>query len=212
MTRWPALAWLAVLLGCAPRVAPLTGAPAPADIPSTALPAGSRRVLFQWTLEDRDFTARGEGAARIAAPDSARLDFFLAGGYASGAAVLLGDRLELPPGADELVRRLIPPAPLLWATLGRVALPVTQDTIVRVDGDSLRADIGSPAAWRLTFIRDTLRRVERIHDGRIVEWVTRDLGSRVRYRHEPSRRQLDLHITRIDDVPVGFRPDIWKLP
>ena len=87
-----------------------------------------------------------------------------------------------------------------------------RDTVVRVDGDSLRADIGTPSAWRLTFVRDTLRRIERVESGRIVEWVDRFANDRVRYRHEASRRQLDLYITRVDDVASAFDPDIWHLP
>ena len=47
---------------------------------------------------------RGDGAARIAAPDSARLDFFLAGGFGGGAAVL-DRRLAAHAGLGDLVRR-----------------------------------------------------------------------------------------------------------
>lgn len=167
-------------------------------------------------MEDPDLVARGEGAARIAPPDSARLDFFLAGGLGSGAAVLIDDELRLPSRADDMGRRLVPPPPLLWATLGRLALPPLRDTVARVDSDTLRADIGLPVAWRVTFVRDTLRKVERVDGGRVVEWVERWSGSggaeeRVRYRHEVSRRRLDLFITRSDEVSA-FDPAIWDLP
>jgi hypothetical protein len=201
------------LPGCAPRLRPLPGVPAPATLPRTTLPPGHRRIVFQWQLDDPDLTARGDGAARIAAPDSARLDFFLAGGSASGAAVLIDGQLRLPSRAEDLSRRLVPPPPLLWATLGRVAIPPARDTVVRVDADTLRADIGAPVAWRLTFVRDTLRKVERVDGGRVVEWVERsgEGGGRLRYRHEVSHRQLDLHITRSDDVSA-FDPAIWELP
>ena len=197
---------------CAPRLQPLGGALAPAVLPAASLEPGHKRVVFRWALDDRDFSARGEGAARISSPDSARLDFFVGGGLASGAAVLIGGELRLPTRADELTRRLVPPAPLLWGALGRLAIPVTRDTVVHVDGDSLRADIGTPREWRLTFVRDTLRRIERVEDGRIVEWVQRVADDRVRYRHEKNRRQLELYITRVDDVAEAFDPDIWTLP
>jgi len=108
-------------------------------------------------------------------------------------------------------RRLVPPAPLLWGALGKVAVPPARDTVVRVDGDTLRADIAVPVAWRLTFVRDTLRRLERVDGGRILEWVERYPDARVRYRHETSRRQLDLTITRSDDASA-FDPAIWDLP
>lgn len=207
-----ALAWTAALCGCAPRLAPLDGTLAPGvRMPRAEIPSGYWRVVFRWEMEDPDMAARGEGAARIAGPDSARLDFFLGGGLASGAAVLIGDELRVPSRADDVSRRLVPPPPMLWASLGRLALPVTRDTVVRVDGDTLRADIGVPTAWRVTFVRDTLRRIEHVKEGRVVEWVQRDADGRLRYRHEGSRRQLDLFVTRTDQVSA-FDSDIWHLP
>ena len=202
----------ATAIACAPRLGPLPGVPAPSTtLPSARLPSQHRRIVFQWQLDDPDLTARGEGAARVAPPDTARLDFFLAGGAASGAAVLIGDQLRLPSRAEDISRKLVPPAPLLWAALGRLAIPASRDTVVRVDADTLRADIGIPIAWRLTFVHDTLRKVERIDGGRVVEWVQRFADGRLRYRHEVNRRQLDLHITRTDDVSA-FDPAIWDLP
>lgn len=174
------------------------------------LPQGHRRVVFRWEFQDPDLSARGEGAARIAPPDSARLDFFLGGGVGSGAAVLIGDRMHLPDRADDISRRLVPPPPLLWAALGRLAVPALEDTAARVDADTLRADIGSPVAWRITFVRDTLRKAERVDGGRVLEWVERSGDGRVRYRHEAGRRQLDLTITRTDEVSA-FDPAIWPL-
>lgn len=201
--------------GCAPRLTPLEGAPAPTVLPRVELPAGHQRVVFRWSLDDPDMSARGEGAARTAAPDSARLDFFLAGGVGSGGAVLIGTELRLPPRGDELARRVVPPMPLLWASLGRVVVPPAADTVARVDGDTLRADIGQPTAWRVTFVRGTLQRVERVADGRIVEWVERsgDAGggwpTRMRYRNELSRRQLDLTVTAAGHASA-FDPSIWN--
>jgi len=200
-----------VFVGCAPRLRPLPGVPAPTMLPRAELPPGHRRLVFSWELEDPDLAARGEGAARMAPPDSARLDFFLAGGMASGASVLIGGELRLPPRSDELARRLVPPPPLLWAALGRVAVPALRDTAARVDGDTLRADIGQPVAWRLTFVRDTLRRLERVDGGRVVEWVDRSVNGRIRYRQEVNRRRLDLVITRSDTLSA-LDPAIWIFP
>ena len=165
-------------------------------------------MVFQWQLDDVELSTRGEGAARIAGPDSVRLDFFLAGGLGGGAAVLVGDELRLPPRGDELARKLVPPPPLLWAVLGRMAVPPQRDTVVRVDGDTLRADIGNPVVWRLTFVRDSLRRLERVENGRVIESVDRTIDGRIRYRHQTSRRQLDLVTTRSEDVRA-FDPAIW---
>jgi hypothetical protein len=204
-----ALPVLLVLGACAPRLSPLTGVATPAEkLPRASAPSGHTKVVFNWEYQDREMNGRGEGVARIAAPDSARLDFFLAGGFGGGAAVLVGDSLAVPGGVD-LVRRLVPPTTLLWATLGRVALPNLPDTVIRVEGPTLRADIGTPVAWRLTFRADTLVRAERVEGGRVAEWVERTDASTVRYRNEGARRSLSLTITRTDKVP-DFDASIWR--
>lgn len=201
------LAALAVV-GCVPRLAPLSGAPAPVSaIPRAEVPKGHHQIVFNWELTDLDLATRGEGAARIASPDSARLDFFL-GGSLGGAAVLIGDSLTVPGGPD-MVRRLVPPPILLWVALGRAALPALPDTVVRLDGPVLRADVGRPVAWRFTFRGDTLTRADRVDRGKVVEWVERVDSTHVRYRNEGSRRSLQLSITRRAEVPE-FDASIWR--
>lgn len=201
---------IASLAACRPRLAPLTGAEAPADrLPRTTIAPGHHQIVFTWEYEDREMTGRGEGVARVAAPDSARLDFYLSGGFGGGAALLIGDTLRTPPGVGDLVRRLVPPPPLLWAAVGRVALPNLPDTVIRVDGTTLRADIGRPVAWRLSFQGDTLVRAERVDGGRVAESIERSDPTHVRYRDEGARRTLQLTITRIQDVPE-FDASIWR--
>jgi hypothetical protein len=177
-------------------------------LPSPPRPTGHRRVVFQWELKEQDLTARGDGVARIAYPDSMRLDFFLGGGHGSGAAVLVGDSLAVP--GPDMTRRLVPPRALLWAALGQLAIPAERDTVVRVDGSTLRADIGSPVHWRVTFNGDSLARLERIDGGRLREWVERGAGQRIQYRHESSGRTLLLVIQR-SDVVTPFDSSIWRL-
>src|SRR5687767_16031923 len=82
---------LVVLLAaasCGPKVDPLSGTVAPARLPRTELPPINQRIRFTWTYEDHDLRGRGDGIARIAPPDSVRLDLFLAGGNAGGRSVL----------------------------------------------------------------------------------------------------------------------------
>lgn len=201
---------LGVIVGCAPpRVAALPGALAPvAQLPRGSLPDGRRKVVFQWELRDGDISARGDGVARIASPDSIRLDFFLAGGFGSGAAVMIGDSLVVP--GPDMARKLVPPRALLWAALGRFDVPAERDTVVRVDGPLLRADIGVPAHWRATFRGDSLTRLERIDGGRLQEWVARSADQKVQYRNEAARRSLTLVIQRSDAI-ASFDPSIWIL-
>jgi len=212
VSRFASAALLLASIGIAcrpPRVAALPGDIAPSrQLPTGELPRGYRKIVFDWELKDGEMTARGEGVARVASPDSVRMDFFLGGGLGSGAAVLIGDSLQVP--GPDMIRKLIPPRPLLWAALGRVDLPAERDTTMRVDGPLLRADIGSPAHWRITFRGDTLARLERVGDGRLLEWVDRSADQRVQYRSEETRRSLSLKIQRSDAVQ-GFDPSIWHL-
>jgi len=191
---------------CAPRAGALSGAPAPARFPSTELPGGRQRIVFRWEYVDQALAAKGEGVARIAAPDSVRLDFFLDGGLGGGYAVVIGDSISTPGGDD--VRRYLPPVPLLWASLGRLAVPALPDTVAKVDGGALRADIGRNPSWRVTFAADRLTRLERIVNGRRLEWVGRN-GAEVRYQNERSSRSLTLRISSTDEAPP-FDPTIWR--
>lgn len=197
-------------VSCAPpRVHPLEGTPAPArQLPRGELPSGYRKITFKWELRDGDMTARGDGVARIASPDSVRLDFFLGGGFGGGAAILIGDSLRVP--GPDMARKLVPPRALLWAALGRFDIPAERDTIVRVDGAVVRADIGAPMHWRVAFRGDTLARLERVDAGRLQEWVERTADQRVEYRNEAARRTLSLVIQSSDAV-APFDPSIWRL-
>ena len=198
-------------VACTPKLPPLVGTSAPEPLPPATLGRDRQHVIFRWELQDVDLIARGEGAARIAPPDSVRMDFFLGGGVGGGAALLIGDELRLQEQQSDIIRRVIPSSPLLWSTLGRLAVPAFRDTVARRQGDTLRADFGQPVVWRVTFVRDTLRRLERVEEGRVLEWVERSPQSgRVRYRHEANRRQLDLQITTSFQV-TAFDPKIWVL-
>jgi hypothetical protein len=196
------------LAACAPKLRPLPGDIAPQNLPHRELPSGHHQVQFEWEFADPEMAGRGDGVARVSAPDSVRLDFFLAGGFGAGAAVLIRDSLEIP--GPDFVRRFIPPPTLLWAAMGRTVMPVTADTAIRREGELLRADLGRPVRWRVTFRRDSLIRLEHIEGGRVVEWVDRGADNRVEYRQESARRSLKLHITHVDEVGA-FDASIWHI-
>ena len=195
-------------IACAPVAAPLKGVLAPdRSLPSLALPAGHRQIVFKWDYEEGEIAARGDGSVRIAAPDSARLDFFLGGGLGAGAAILVGDSLRTPHA--ELARRYIPPAPMMWAALGRLAIPALRDTVVRIDGDLLRADIGRPVQWRVAIRGDRLVGLVHISGGKIIETVTRAANGVIAYEAPGARRRLRLTILR--EQPGSFDAAIWSL-
>jgi len=192
-------------------------------LPIAELSKSPQQLRFAWTYKDETFEANGEGVVRHAAPARARLDFFLRNGMAGGYAILVDDSLMVP-GID-LVRRFLPPVPLLWATLGRLALPPSPDTVARMVGDTLRADLGSlrgrdasvadGRAWRVSFGGRTLGRVERIEGGRVIEWITRrrnEAGQlELTYVHEQAKRRLGLTVTDTTLVE-GFDDAIFRRP
>ncbi len=191
---------LLALAACAPRMAPLTGAPAPNRVlPSIQLAGGHRRVVFRWDYEENSLLTHGEGAMRTAAPDTARVDLFLAGGVAAGHAVLIGNSFR-GPNRDQ-VQRVLPPPAMMWAALGRLAIPALPDTVITEDGETLYAEIGRPVMWRVTIKGRRLMQVARLNGGRIAEVVTRDDGGRLLYE-VPGRRKLWLGIIRDEEVPA----------
>jgi hypothetical protein len=202
------LSALVVAMACAPAAAPLKGVLAPdRSLPALTLPPGHRHVVFKWEYEEGEVAARGDGSVRIAPPDSARLDFFLGGGLGAGAAILIGDSLRAPNA--ELARRYIPPSPMMWAALGRLAIPALRDTVVRMDGDLLRADVGRPAQWRVAIRGDTLVGLEHISDGKIVESLSRGANGVLTYEAPGARRRLRLTVLR--EQPGSFNAAIWSL-
>lgn len=185
-------------VGCirAPHAPPLSGTPAKVTLPLTDLPAGHSSVTFRWTYSDPDMRMRGDGVARIAGPDSARIDFFLDGGLGGGRAILIGDRVRIP--GMNLMARFLPPPALLWATFGRLSVPPSADTVVRLDGATLRAEIGRDPVWRSAFAGGELRRLERIDGDRLREWVVRDSVGGARYQNPVARRTLGITVIRTD--------------
>ncbi len=197
----------AAATACAPRAQPLTGIAVQEAVPDAQL-EGARRLVFRWEYLDGSLVVRGEGVARIAAPDSARLDLYLDGGLGGGTAFLIGDEIDAPGGS--MVRRLLPPPPLMWAALGRMAVPPAADTLVTREGDTLRADIGRDPVWRVAFT-EALVRLERISGGRVIEFVDRTEadGREVRYRNAADRRSLSISIQR-DERVEGFDASVWE--
>jgi hypothetical protein len=199
---------LIAAIACTPTAAPLKGVLAPdRSLPTLTLPDGHRHIVFKWDYQEGEIAARGDGSIRTAAPDSARLDFFLGGGLGAGAAVLIGDSLRTPHA--ELARRYIPPAPMMWAALGRLAIPALSDTVVRMDGDLLRADVGRPVQWRLAIRGDTLVQLQHISSGKITESLTRGPAGVLSYEAPGARRRLRLTILRNE---IGsFNASVWSL-
>jgi hypothetical protein len=161
-------------------------------------------MIFRWTYDDPLFGAKGEGVARVAPPDSVRLDFFVDGGVGSGGAILIGDSLRT---AAEDGRRYLPPVPLLWAALGVMRI-TGQDTTLLIDGDTLRAEVGVGQVFRMAFVGRRMVNLSRIEGGRLREQVVVD-SSKISYRNFAARRRLTLtEVRRVSDAP--YDPAIWR--
>jgi hypothetical protein len=200
---------LAVLAsaGCMRTAASLRGTPAPpSSIPRLEL-TGARKVTFRWDYSEDFIVARGEGVARVVAPDSGRFDFFVDGGFGSGYALLFGDRFVAPGG--DLVQGMLPSAPMLWAAIGRLAVPPARDTTATVDGGVLRADIGRDPRWRVAIADGRITMLEHIEKERVTESVVRASDGSVRYTNPKTRRTLRITITR-DEIVPGFDASIWR--
>jgi len=227
VARWSV--WLGLVAGtaasaaCTPAARPLRGVPVPSVLPTASLSNTPTVLRFTWSYKDETFEAAGEGAVRVHGPERARLDFFLRNGMAGGYAILIGDTLTVP-GID-LVKRMLPPVPLLWASLGRLALPPTADTVARQVGDTLMADLGAlrggdatradGRAWRVGFVGARLATVDRIEDGRVSERLERrratDGRTTVAYEHVRGKRRLQISVTD-SSIVEGFDDAIWRRP
>ena len=190
----------------APRAGPLTGVPVAAGVPDTRLAPGYRSLIFGWEYKERIGSGKGEGIARIAPPDSVRIDLFLENGASAGAIVLIGDSLRAV--ASDNARESFPPQPLLWAAMGvvRVTAP---DTVARQDGDTLRVEIGKDPIWRMAFGAGRLGNMGRIAGGRIEETVERRDSTRVVYRQPGAGRSLVLTMRQFKKE-TGFDAAIWR--
>lgn len=210
MRRTAVIAAAASVLGgaaCTRALGPLRGARvSPESLPRTGL-LGSRQITFRWEFTEESMIARGEGVARLASPDSARLDFFVDGGFGSGHVLVFGDRV-IAPGGD-MVANMIPSPPMLWAAVGRLAVPPAADTVAAVDGSRLRADIGRDPGWRVTFEGVRLLLLEHVEGGRVTETVARASDGTVRYTHPRARRMLVITVTREEEV-ARFDASIWR--
>ncbi|MGH6691306.1 MAG: hypothetical protein ACREF4_11600 [Gammaproteobacteria bacterium] len=157
-------------------------------------------LRFRWRYEDGRGAVTGTGTARIAPPDSMRLDYRAMLGLGSGAAVVVGNTLRWaePRGQFE---SWMPAVPLLWTALGTVPRPEPDAAVFRADGPER-------AVWRYVVGRDTLDFVVTGGAERRLEAEWRQ-GGAIRAR---SRTGYDDHAmpadARIDFPEVGARFDL----
>lgn len=179
-------------------------------------PAGYRTFRFRWQLQDDRGAAGGRGTARVAAPDSVRLDVVGPLGAGRGAAVVVGDsaRWTDPP---DIIERLVPSYPLMWAMFGVERMPPA-GAVLRGTSDS------GGTVWEWAAGPDTVsydRRAsparlvaESRRAGRVIGHVETEFGpdgrpaaSRLTVPSVPARLTLTFTASAPSD---SFPADLWR--
>lgn len=228
-----AVAALVSLAACTGRLPPLVPAavtlvPVSADSAviwaARTLPPGPTAVRYRWHYRSDRVNWPGSAAARIAPPDSLRVDFRGALGAGSGAGVVIGDSVRWadPP---ESFHRLAPAVPMLWAALGIVRPPAAAAVAVAAR-DSTLPDGRRARWWRYAGAADTMDFVTRTgpdgieldaewrRDGRrlarcatrLAAWG-RPVSSRVEFPEAGAR--LDITVVGVDSGVV-IPASLWS--
>jgi hypothetical protein len=212
--------------GCAGRAAPAsdrqhTGADAVADTAAATHAARENRLeaparlVFDWSLQEREGRFSGQGVTRVAPPDRARLDLFGPRGEGYLSAVFIGGEIRLPAGSTSAP---LPPPALLWSALG-VFDPPDGATLTRSvrEGRTLHLEYAAGGQrWKYRFEDDTLRFVAWTAPGnsrRTVELEgTGQLGlpRQAVYRDWPAFIELRMTLKEASNVD-GFTPDTWSV-
>ena len=210
----------ATLIACAAR--PGTTAPDPNADPGLASvvieanrPTSPLGIRFDWEAREREGRFTGQGAARVEAPERARLDLFgpRGEGYLS-AAIVDGDLLLPPSTAADLV----PPPSLLWGALG-IFQPPAEGELTRSEqkGERLRLEYrAGDDAWTFEFQNDRLLRIElkeRSCARKTIELKGEGSASLPReavYRDWAAFTELKIKVGEVEEVD-SFPPDTWQL-
>lgn len=216
---------LCVLLAACPPKAP-TVTPAGAFRPSSraelaeaearSAPARREIVRFGWRSDDGSLQLSGNGAARVAPPDSLRVDMAASLGLGRATVIMAGQRVEAQPQA--VVDRILPDRFALWALLGYMKLPAAASTVEKMeDGDRI--------VWRITDERGRITLFEmrgnvligatREDQGRTTSalQLTRDASgilSRAQLTDFGRSLRIDIEITG-REASEAFAADTWSL-
>lgn len=218
---WAAVASVASVAACSSPPPPPPAPPLDAGEISTSARVTSQldqpaRILFEWSMTERDGRFNGRGVARIEPPYRARLDLFLPGGETVARAALVDDDLRQPADVPE---GMIPPPHLLWGVLG-VFRPGAGAALLGAEEDGsggvvLRYGYGEGREIRYRLRGRWLQEAELLEGGRAFHRVTLELDPGSRYPEEAVYRDLagfrELRIRRESVTHVEpYPPDIWN--
>lgn len=182
-------------------------------------PAGHRLRRFRWLFNDGQASVGGQGSARTAGPDSMRFDIAGPWGIGGAAAMVVGDqaRWVQPP---DIIARLIPSYPLMWAMFGVIRPPPPGARVrgTRGDGSLLlewASGIDTVRYSRRTASPGTLRAAWQRGGTTMGIVETRldadgaPVSARLTVPSVPAR--LDLTIVA-DSLALAFPPSVWTPP
>lgn len=170
-------------------------------------------AAFDWSLRERDARFSGEGVARVAPPEHARLDLFGPRGEFFLAAALVGGELRLPPGVQDAP---LPPPALFWGVIGVLRPPADAELLATgADGAVVTLEYGRGAErWSYRVEGASVRAVEWTDGagGRMTVEVRSVDGEQrpasVRYRDWPAFVELVIDVKELE-VVEGHSDDTW---
>ncbi|MGH7615196.1 MAG: hypothetical protein ACREMW_14300 [Gemmatimonadales bacterium] len=183
-------------------------------------PSRPTALRFRWRYRDERRSLSGRGTARVAPPDSLRVDWSAILGLSRGAAVVVGDTLLWADPQDDYPSSIASAVQLLWTALG-VVRPARGSATVFGARDSTRA------LWRFVEQRDTLDFRLRSADLRTLEAEWRRDGHLMARSHTllgpaglPASARIDVpeRSARFELTFVGvdsaatFAPAVWRSP
>jgi hypothetical protein len=187
-------------------------------------PDGAAAIRFRWRYEDERARWAGRGTARIAPPDSVRVDYSGPLGLGSGAGVVVGDSVVWADPAEDF-RRLVPAIPMLWVAMGMVRPPepgARTFTHAGAGSESERTVLywrfvqsggGDTLDYALRSGAERELHAEWRRNGKVIaRSVTRYDGggrpaeSRIDLPYAPAR--MEFSVVAVDTAPV-FPPALW---
>jgi hypothetical protein len=213
----------AVVSGCTPNPGPLVPVDAaPVDRTAVAAwtavttPAAAEVHRFKWLYRDGRQSAGGRGSARVAAPDSVRVDARGPLGQGRSSGVVVGDSILWAEPEDNLIEAA-PNVALMWAMFGVAREPEAGAVLLGLERPGF-------TAWRIVDGPDTLEyvrepdrrrlRAELRRGGEVVgrTEATRDEAGRLKSARltvpgVPAR--LDLTFLSTETPSEPFAADVW---
>lgn len=214
-----------VAVACRGRPAPLIPeplAPVPAESVATWVgrtgPARPVALRFRWRYRDDRRSGGGRGVARVAPPDSLRVDWAAVLGLKSGAAVVLDDSLYWADPAENFPSSTAPALQLMWTALG-VTRPPRPGAAVFGERDSARivwrfVERGDTVDFRLGTVPGRTLEAEWRRDARVMARSRAELGPDgfpTSVRIDVPERPARFEVTFVGvDTAATFAPALWR--